>query len=151
MVSNLSESGKSVSTNTAGAVMKSLTPDTISTPFARYAHGVEIPATHRLVRTSGQLGLDANGTIPGDVFVQAQICFANIAAILEQADMTAHDICHLSAYVTDRAHMPGYMRARDDFLSKRADTSLPSSTLMIVSGFTRPEFKVEIEVWAAAP
>ena len=29
-------------------------------------------------------------------------------------------------------------------------TPAPASTLMIVSGFTRPEFKVEVEIVAAA-
>ena len=37
--------------------MKSLTPASISAPFARYAHGIELPAGCRIVRTSGQLGL----------------------------------------------------------------------------------------------
>lgn len=131
--------------------MRSLIPATISPPFARYAHGVEIPSGHRLVRTSGQLGLAADGSVPDDPFDQAQICFANVAAILGEAGMGATDICHVSAYVTDRAHMTGYMRARDLFLAGAADDALPSSTLVIVSGFTRPEFKVEVEVWAAAP
>ena len=52
----------------------------------------------------------------------------------------------VNAYVTDRSHMAGYMAARDSWL---ADVPhLPASTLMIVSGFTRPEFVVEIEVVA---
>ncbi|WP_146348329.1 RidA family protein [Phaeobacter marinintestinus] len=131
--------------------MKSLTPDTIAPPFARYAHGVEIPPTHRIVRTSGQLGVAKNGKIPEESYDQAQLCFANITQILASAGMGAGDVIHVSAYVTDRAHMEGYMRARDQFLQDRADDDLPSSTLIIVSGFTRPEFKVEIEVWAAAP
>jgi enamine deaminase RidA (YjgF/YER057c/UK114 family) len=131
--------------------MKSLTPDRIAPPFARYSHGVEIPPGRRLVRTSGQLGLAADGRIPEAAFDQSQICFANIAAILAEAGMAATDVFHISAYVTDRAHMAGYMQARDAFLSGVADDGLPSSTLIIVSGFTRPDFKVEIEVWAAAP
>ncbi|MEO1778790.1 MAG: RidA family protein, partial [Pseudomonadota bacterium] len=32
--------------------MKALTPPSIAPPFARYAHGVEVPAGQRLVRTS---------------------------------------------------------------------------------------------------
>lgn len=131
--------------------MKPLNPPEIASPFARYSHGVEIPPNMRIVRTSGQLGLAEDGQIPDDPFDQAQICFANIRAILGQAGMTAKDVVHVSAYVTDRAHMGGYMRARDDFLAQRADTDLPSSTLVIVSGFTRPELKVEVEIWAAAP
>ncbi|WP_290558842.1 RidA family protein [Aestuariivita sp.] len=130
--------------------MKSLNPASISPPFARYAHGVELPAGARIVRTSGQLGLAADGSVPEAPFDQAQICFANITAILAEARMTARDVVHVSAYVTDRAHMQGYMAARDAFLAECPEGHLPSSTLVIVSGFTRPEFKVEVEVWAAA-
>jgi enamine deaminase RidA (YjgF/YER057c/UK114 family) len=103
------------------------------------------------VRTSGQLGLAKDGSIPDDPFDQAQICFANLTAILAEAGMRPADTCHVSAFVTDRAHMQGYMRARDQFLAEVPDDGLPSSTLVIVSGFTRPEFKVEIELWASAP
>ena len=130
--------------------MKSLAPASISPPFARYSHGIELPPGQRIVRTSGQLGLATDGSIPDDPFDQAQICFGNIAAILSEAGMGPADVFHLSAYVTDRAHMQGYMAARDAFLAATSDDRLPSSTLVIVSGFTRPEFKVEVEVWAAA-
>ncbi|MGZ2259178.1 RidA family protein [Roseobacter sp. A03A-229] len=127
--------------------MKSLSPGSIAPPFARYSHGVELPAGARLVRTSGQLGLAQDGTVPADAEAQAAICFHNITAILAEARMTPAHVCHLSAYVTGREHMQGYMAARDAFLSEVA--VLPSSTLVIVSGFTRPEFVVEVEVWAA--
>lgn len=129
--------------------MRQLSPASIAPPFARYAHGVELPAGWRIARTSGQLGLAADGTVPESPYAQAQICFANITAILSEAGMGAQDVMHLAAYVTDRAHMAGYMQARDEFLAQA--TRLPTSTLLIVSGFTRPEFKVEIEVIAAAP
>ncbi len=127
--------------------MKSLTPADIAPPFARYSHGIELPPNARIVRTSGQLGLARDGTVPLQAQAQAEICFANITAILAEASMDASDICHLNAFVTDRVHMAGYMAARDVFLENVS--VLPSSTLMIVSGFTRPEFVVEIEAWAA--
>lgn len=127
--------------------LKALTPDGIAPPFARYSHGVEVPAGARLVRTSGQLGLSADGSVPEDVETQAKICFANITQILAEAGMSPAHVCHISAFVTDRAHMAGYMKVRDLFLADV--TVLPTSTLMIVSGFTRPEFFVEVEVWAA--
>jgi len=130
--------------------MKSLAPASIAPPFARYSHGTELPAGQRIVRTSGQLGLARDGTVPEDPFDQAAICFANVTAILAEAEMEPGDVFHVSAWVTDRAHMAGYMRARDAFLADIADTALPGSTLLIVSGFSRPEFKVEVEVWAAA-
>ena len=128
--------------------MKSITPSDIRPPFARYAHGIEIPANHRLIQTSGQLGITPDNHIPDDPYDQAMICFDNISKILEVGHMLIEDIAHVTAYVTDRVHMAGYMAARDQVFQNKA--VLPSSTLLIVSGFTNPEFKVEVEVLASA-
>lgn len=127
--------------------MKSLTPQSIRPPFAAYAHGVEVPAGARLVVTSGQLGLRADDTLPDGAQAQAEQCFANCAAILAEAGMGPADVIRINAFVSDRAHMAGYMAARDAWLS--GVTRLPASTLVIVLGFTRPEFLVEVEVTAA--
>ncbi|MGI1662494.1 RidA family protein [Palleronia sp. KMU-117] len=129
--------------------MHELTPAGIAPPFARYAHGVIVPDGYRLILTSGQLGLAADGSVPEDVGAQARICFANIDAILGTGGAGRGDVVRINAFVTDRAFMPDYMAERDAWL---ADVGrLPASTLVIVSGFTRPEFKVEIEVTAAVP
>ena len=122
-----------------------LTPKTIKPPFARYSHGVEVPAGKRLVLCSGQLGIGPDDAIPDDVGAQAELCFANIAAILAEAGLGLKDIVRINAYVTDRDCLKPYMAVRDRLFSDPA----PASTLMIVSGFARPEFKVEIEVTAA--
>ncbi|OAN74348.1 enamine deaminase RidA [Jannaschia sp. EhC01] len=127
--------------------MRMLAPPTIAAPFARYAHGVEVPAGHRWVATSGQLPLAADGTVPEGAKAQGTLCFANCAAILAEAGMGPEDVIRINAFVTDRAHMAGYMAARDAWL--QGVTRLPASTLVIVSGFTRPEFFVEVEVTAA--
>jgi 2-iminobutanoate/2-iminopropanoate deaminase len=122
-----------------------LAPPSLHPPFARYAHGVAVPAGARSVFCSGQLGIAPDGTVPPDVEGQAEICFANIASILAEAGMTLADIVRVNAYVTDRRHMAGYMAVRDRVVASPP----PASTLMIVGGFTRPEFLVEIEVVAA--
>lgn len=127
--------------------MNPLNPDALRPPFAAYSHGTEIPAGMRLIRTSGQLGIRADDSIPEDAYDQAVICFNAIRAILAEGGMAPGDVAHISAYVTAREHMAGYMRARDEFVG--GAERLPSSTLLIVSGFTRPEFKVEVEVLAA--
>jgi enamine deaminase RidA (YjgF/YER057c/UK114 family) len=57
------------------------------------------------------------------------------------------DVVRINAFVTDRAHMAAYMTVRDAWLAGSARK--PASTLVIVSGFTRPEFLVEVEVTAA--
>ncbi|PSL19149.1 RidA family protein [Shimia abyssi] len=129
--------------------MRPLNPDAIAPPFGRYSHGVEIAPGQRVVRTSGQLALAQDGSVPNGARAQADLCFDNIRHIIAEAGMTPQDVVHVSGYVTDRDYFPDYMAARDAFLE---DVDLlPSSTLLIVSGFTRPEFLVEVEVWAAAP
>ena len=97
--------------------------------------------------TSGQLGIGSDAQVPADCEAQAELCFANIAAILSEDGMTLANVVRLNAYVTGREHMQGYMRVRD----RQFPGTPPASTLMIVSGFTRPEFVLEIEVIAAAP
>jgi enamine deaminase RidA (YjgF/YER057c/UK114 family) len=128
--------------------MRVLAPPSIRPPFARYAHGVEIPPGARLVLASGQLGVATDDTVPQTARGQADLCFANCAAILAEAGMGPGDVVRINAFVTDRSHMAGYMAARDAWLD--GVQRLPASTLVIVAGFTRPEFLVEVEVTAAA-
>ena len=65
--------------------MDALTPDGIAPPFAAYSHGVAVPAGHRLVLTSGQLGLTRAGEVPEGARSQAAVAFCNIDAILAEA------------------------------------------------------------------
>jgi 2-iminobutanoate/2-iminopropanoate deaminase len=127
--------------------LRALTPRSIRPPLARYSHGIAVPAGCRLVVTSGQLGVGPDEQVPVDCEAQAELCFANIAAILAEDRMTLAHVVRLNAYVTGGEHMQGYMRVRD----RQFPGTPPASTLMIVSGFTRPEFVVEIEAIAAAP
>ncbi len=122
-----------------------LAPKSIRPPFARYSHGVEVPAGRRLVLCSGQLGIGPDDSVPDDAGAQAELCFANIAAVLAEAGLGLGDIVRINAFVTDRAVMKPYMQVRDRLFSDPA----PASTLIIVSGFSRPEFKIEIEAIAA--
>lgn len=128
-------------------VHKPLSPSTIHPPFAPYSPGIEVNSRSRFVFTSGQLGIDRDGAIPPDAAGQSQVAFANIAAILAEAGLGLKDVVRLNAYVSGREHMRGYMDVRNGLFEE----PYPASTLMIVSGFTREEFVVEIEAIAAAP
>ena len=68
-----------------------------------------------------------------------------IKAILEEGGMTFEDVIRIAGFVTRREDFPAYMAVRDRYVKP----PLPVSTLIIVSGFTRPEFLVEVEVTAA--
>lgn len=124
-----------------------LSPSSIHPPFAPYSHGIEVAAGQRLVFCSGQLGIAADGTIPPDCAGQAELCFANIVAILGEAALALEHVVRINAYVSGREHLAPYMAVRNRLLS----APYPASTLMIVAGFARPEFVVEIEAVAAGP
>lgn len=123
--------------------MKALNPASVHPPFAAYSHGI---AAGDLVVTSGQLGITADGTVPEGAEAQARLAFSAIDAILAEAGLGRADVLRLNAYVTGRDHLAGYMAARDEWAAGL--DPLPASTLMIVSGFTRPAFVVEIEALA---
>jgi enamine deaminase RidA (YjgF/YER057c/UK114 family) len=125
-----------------------LMPAGIAPPFGAYSHGVSAPPG-RIVATSGQLALSPDGTVPDGVEAQAALCLANIGAILSEAGAGPEHVVRLTGYVTDRAHFPAYMTARDAWLEGLSVR--PASTLLVVVGFTRPEFLVEVEALAILP
>lgn len=129
--------------------MKAHTPSGIRPPFARYSHALEAPVGYALLALSGQLGIGADDQVPAGAGEQADLCFENIDAILAEAGADRSAIVRVNAYVTGREHLSPYMEARDRYLGNV--TPPPASTLMIVTGFARPEFVVEIEVLAAIP
>lgn len=127
--------------------MRALSPPSIRPPLARYSHGMAVPAGHRLVFTAGQLGIGTDEIIPAGSEAQADICFANIAAILAEDGMTLANVIRLGVYVTAREHMSGYRLSRD----RHFPSLTPTTTLLMVAGLVRPEFVIEIEAVAAAP
>ncbi len=122
-----------------------INPTRIRAPFAAYSHGIVVPPGARMLFTSGQLGVGPDDAVPDEVEAQAVLCFENIRAILEDAGMSFADVVRYNAFVTDRAFFPVYGAVR----SRYAVGDTFASTLVVVSGFTRPEFKVEVEVTAA--
>lgn len=126
---------------------KPLSPSSIHPPFSRYSLGIEVSSRSRYVFCSGQIGIRADGTIPPDCDTQTRVCFDNIAAVLAEAGMGFGDVVKLNAFVTGREHLAEYMKVRNELFPE----PYPASTLMIVTGFARPEFVVEIEAIAAVP
>ena len=125
--------------------MRRLNPDAIHPPFAKYAHGIEVAPGARMVFCSGQLGISRDGAIPEDVEAQARLCFRAVAAILGEASMSLADLVRRTPTSFRLNIWAGHTKVRDEFVSN----PLPASTLMIVQGFARPEFKIEIEAVAA--
>jgi enamine deaminase RidA (YjgF/YER057c/UK114 family) len=126
-------------------MIKVLNPRSVRAPFGAYNHGVLVPAGASLLVTSGQLGIGLDEVIPPDIRSQAELCFTALRSILDDAGMTFADVIRISGFVTRREDFPAYMAVRDRFTVEPR----PASTLIVVGGFTRPEFLVEVEVTAA--
>src|SRR5438874_441827 len=107
-------------------MLKAITPASLRAPFARYSHGIEVPAGARLVFCSGQLGISAD-----DAVRPAGRLFAGAAAILAPAAMGLGDIVRRKACLTAREPTAGYLKVGDRLVG----TPPPASTLMTVSGF----------------
>jgi enamine deaminase RidA (YjgF/YER057c/UK114 family) len=120
-------------------------PPSVRKPFGAYNHGLLVPPGAALFVTSGQLGIAPDDTIPPDVTGQAELCFEAIKAILAEAGMSFADVIRISGFVTKREDFSAYMAVRDRYTAEPK----PVSTLIVVGGFTRPEFLVEVEVTAA--
>jgi 2-iminobutanoate/2-iminopropanoate deaminase len=127
------------------AMKRVFNPPAVRKPFGAYNHGLLVPPGASLLVTSGQLGISTEDRIPPDVTRQAELCFQAIGAILEEAGMTYADVIRISGFVTSREDFPAYMAVRDRYTLDPK----PVSTLLIVGGFTRAEFLVEVEVTAA--
>ncbi len=122
-----------------------INPATIRKPFASYSHGLLVPPGATMLYASGQLGVGPDDHVPADVEAQCVRCFENISAILADAGMDFSDVVRFTGFVLDRSSFPIYGAVRSRFVTGDAF----ASTLVVVSGFTRAEFKIEVEVTAA--
>jgi enamine deaminase RidA (YjgF/YER057c/UK114 family) len=123
-----------------------VTPPSIAPPAARYALGVVTTDATRLLHTAGVVPVRPDGSVPERIGEQAELVWANIAAILTEAGMTTTDIVSMTTYVVAGHGLAEVMAARDRFLSPH----LAASTLVTVPTLARPEWLVEIAVVAAS-
>ena len=99
-----------------------------------------------MLHTSGVVPARRDGSTPIEVGEQAEVVWANIAAMLDEASMQPTDIVSVVTYAVVGADLGVIMAARDGFLGDHR----AASTLVTVPALARPEWKVEIAVVAVA-
>jgi enamine deaminase RidA (YjgF/YER057c/UK114 family) len=124
-----------------------LSPDTLPAPTG-YSHVAIVPANSRLVWTSGQVPLDADGTPApaGDWEAQTRLALKNVGAALEAGGATWADVFKLTFYVVDTVALPTVRAVRDEFVHSERP---PASTLVQVAGLFRSDILIEVEAVAA--
>ncbi len=125
--------------------MKAHNPAGVAPPFATYSHGIEIDEPARFLFGAGQVGADQEGNVPEGIEAQAELVWRNIHAVLASADMDISDIVQLNMLLIDREDAPAARAVRAAALGDHR----PATTLMYISGLSRPEWRIEIDFIAA--
>ena len=128
-------------------VNREIAPAKIALPAANYAHAMLSEQPERWLHTSGVVPIAPDGSVPGPIAEQADVVWANLLAMLEEADMAPGDVVSVTTYIVVD-HLPSLavvMAARDrHLLGHRV-----ASTLVTVPALARPEWKMEIALVAA--
>lgn len=130
-----------------GAMNREVRPSTIAPPAANYAHAVHSEHVMRWLHTSGVVPTRPDGTVPVELADQAAVVWANLTAMLADADMRPSDVVSVTTYVVvdHLADLGVVMAARDRALAGHR----AASTLVTVPALARPEWKMEIALVAA--
>jgi 2-iminobutanoate/2-iminopropanoate deaminase len=128
-------------------VNQEIAPATIAPPAANYAHAVLTEGRTTWLHTSGVVPTRPDRSVPESVEEQADVVWANLMAILEEAQMVPSDIVSITTYVVVEhlPSLPWIMQARDKALGGRR----VASTLVTVPALANPSWKLEIAIIAA--
>ncbi len=125
--------------------MPEISPSAIAPPAANYAHAILTESAARWLHTSGVVPTARDGSTPDALADQAELIWANIRAMLDDASMVPFDIVSITTYVVVGEPLGPVMAARDLAL----DGHRAASTLITVPALARPEWRVEIAIIAA--
>lgn len=127
--------------------MRLITAGSVPAPRGSYSHAVLIDPGRQWLFVSGQVAIDADGNVPGDISGQTRMVWDNIVAILAEAGMTVDNIVRLWTCLTDIADAKDHAHVRSGYLGGHK----PASTLVVVSKLVDERLKVEVECIAARP
>ena len=129
-----------------------IVPKSFGPPLGMYSHGM-VARAGELVIVAGQVGLNADGRVPGDdVVSQTKQALENVRTVVEAAGCTMRDVVRLQTFLTRPGDIGGFMKAREElFPTYFPDKVYPPNTLLVVGRLVRPELLVEVEAMAIRP
>ena len=119
-------------------------PDSVHAPVGRYVHQIEVSSESRMLFLSGQVGMEADGTVPEDPVGQLGVALQNVLRNLEAAGFEMTDLVKLTTYVVGEVDPAGRRAELDRVLGDHVTTS----TLVIVAALASPVYKIEVDAWA---
>jgi enamine deaminase RidA (YjgF/YER057c/UK114 family) len=122
-------------------------PETIAAPVGRYVHQIRLDSPQQLLFIAGQVGMRPDGSVPEDAVDQLAVALENVLRNIEAAGLDASDLVKITTYVVAGAELdPARRRAE---MERLLGDHVPTSTLVFVAGLASPQYKVEIDGWAA--
>lgn len=125
-------------------------PESVHPPVGTYSHAVRVEtADGTWIYVSGQVALDAEGTLvgAGDVRAQTRQVFENLKAILEANGATFADAVKIGTYLTTLDDLAGMREVRSEYLTSEP----PASTAVQVVALVVPDALIEIDLVAVVP
>lgn len=125
-------------------------PEAVHPPVGTYSHAVRVgTADGTWIYVSGQVALDAEGTLvgPGDMKAQTRQVFENLRAILAANGATFADVVKIGTYLTTLDDLAGMREVRSEYLTSEP----PASTAVQVVALVLPEALIEIDLVAVVP
>ncbi len=129
---------------------RAINPGIAPRPLGAYSQAMEV-RPGRLLYIAGQVGLDANGNLPGpgDAAAQTRQAFENLGQVLTGSGATFSNVVEFTTYLVGRESIQPFIDARSQlFPGLFPDGQYPPNTLLLVAGLVRAELLVEIKAVA---
>ncbi|KAJ9628218.1 hypothetical protein H2204_009478 [Knufia peltigerae] len=111
-----------------------------------FSHVATSTGASRVVATAGQVGADESGRVPKDIDEQIALAMTNLGRCLEAAGAKVTDVYKLVYYIVD--YDPNNRR-HTKHVKAFLNGHRPATTLVPVPALANPEYKFEIEAYAA--
>ncbi len=110
-----------------------------------YSSGVEAPAG-RTIYVSGQVSMDAEGTVvgEGDVKLQTETVLEHVKTVLEEAGGGMEDVVKVTVFITDMGLYDEIHEVRRRYFEE----PYPASSMVEISALIDPRLLIEIEAVA---
>ncbi|NVZ99140.1 RidA family protein [Pseudomonas gingeri] len=116
-------------------------------PATQFSEAALVEPGTRLLITSGQIGIGADGRLGATAAEQIEITWQNILQLLKEAGTSTEHIVKATTYLTNVEDIPAYRAIRNRYIP----TVRACSTLVIVPALADPGYKVEVELIVAVP
>jgi len=127
-----------------GMETSAINPASAPEAVGGYVNALEVRGAQRLLFISGQIPCDRDGNAPDGIEAQCRQVWANLTAVLHDAQMDVTNLVKVTTFLADRAYAEVNTTVRAEVLG----THRPALSV-IQAGIWDPAWLIEIEAIAA--